>query len=151
GPIRMKSRKGWLEGIQAAPNYRGVAALFGENELPRTDGLDVLYICDADFSQRAKDPAVIAKLRKARFLIVHSWDANHPLNEVADVLLPSTIHVEKEGTFTNLQGRAQEIHAAYPPKGQAVSDLEIYRRIAEALSGEETVAVRTSSWAARTK
>ena len=38
-------------------------------------------------------------------LIVHSWDANHPLNEVADVLLPATIHAEKEGTFTNLQGR----------------------------------------------
>ena len=58
-----------------------------------------------------------------------SWDANHPLNDVADVLLPSTIHAEKEGTFTNLQGRVQRIHQAYPPKGQAVTDLEIYRRI----------------------
>ena len=59
-----------------------------------------------------------------------AWDANHPLNDFADVLLPGTIHVEKEGTYTNLQGRVQEIHAAYPPKGQAVSDLEIFARIA---------------------
>jgi predicted molibdopterin-dependent oxidoreductase YjgC len=41
--------------------------------------------------------------------------------------------VEKEGTFTNLQGRVQRIHQAYPPKGQAVSDLEVFRRIGAAL------------------
>jgi predicted molibdopterin-dependent oxidoreductase YjgC len=91
--------------------------------------IDVLFITDADFSERAKDPAVVANLRKAKFLVVMSWDANHPLNDVADVLIPSTIHAEKEGTFTNLQGRVQRIHQAYPPKGQAVSDLEVYRRI----------------------
>ena len=140
GPIRMKSRKEWLEGTQAAPNYRGVAAVLSENDVPEMDGVDVLYICDANFSERAKDPAVVANLRKAKFLIIHSWDANHPLNEVADVLLPSTIHAEREGTFTNLQGREQEIHAAYPPKGQAIPDLEIFRRIAGALLGEEAVA-----------
>ncbi len=142
GPIRMKSRTEWLVGTQGAPNYRGVAAVVGESDLADqltsagADGVDVLYVCDADFSARAKDPAVIANLRKAKFLIVQSWDANHPLNEVADVLLPSTIHAEKEGTFTNLQGREQQIHAAYPPKGQAVSDLEIYRRIGATLFGE---------------
>ncbi|HSY48268.1 MAG TPA: molybdopterin-dependent oxidoreductase [Thermoanaerobaculia bacterium] len=93
------------------------------------EGIDVLFITDAGFSERAKDPAVVTNLRKAKFLVVMSWDANHPLNDVADVLLPSTIHAEKEGTFTNLQGRVQRIHQAYPPKGQAVSDLELYRRI----------------------
>ena len=136
----MKSRTEWLEGTKAAPNYRGVAAILGDNEIPKMDGVDVLYICDAEFSERAKDPAVIANLRKAKFLVVHSWDATHPLNEVADVVLPSTIHAEKEGTFTNLQGRVQEIHAAYPPKGQAIPDLEIFRRIADMLVGEEALA-----------
>src|SRR5438477_1984860 len=129
GPIRMKSRFEWLEGTQAAPNYRGVAAIVGENEIPDMNGVDVLYVCDAEFSARAKDPAFMASLRKAKFLIVHSWDANHPLNEVADVLLPATIHAEKEGTFTNLQGREQRINEAYPPKGQAAADMEIFRRV----------------------
>jgi NADH-quinone oxidoreductase subunit G len=91
--------------------------------------IDLLVITDAGFSERAKDPAVVANLRKAKFLVVLSWDANHPLNDVADVLLPATIHAEKEGTFTNLQGKVQRIHQAYPPKGQAVTDLELYRRI----------------------
>jgi NADH-quinone oxidoreductase subunit G len=140
GPIKMKSRTEWLEGTQAAPNYRGVAKVFGEHALPATEGVDVLYVCDASFSERTKDPAFIANLRKAKFLIVHSWDANHPLNEFADVLLPGTIHVEKEGTYTNLQGRVQEIHEAYPPKGQAVSDLEIFARIAARVFTEERVA-----------
>jgi predicted molibdopterin-dependent oxidoreductase YjgC len=100
------------------------------------DNIDVLFITDAMFSERASDPAVVANLRKAKFLVVMSWDANHPLNDVADVLLPSTIHVEKEGTFTNLQGRVQRIHQAYPPKGQAVTDLELYRRIGMILYGD---------------
>ena len=145
GPIRMKSRTEWIVGTQGAPNYRGVAAVLsggqairpapedGQAGLPVLhldgEGVDVLYICDANFSDRAKDPAVIANLRKAKTLIVHSWDATHPLVEVADIVLPSTIHAEKEGTFTNLQGRVQRIHQAYSPKGQALPDLEIFRRI----------------------
>ena len=156
-PIRMKSKTEWLLGTQAAPNYRGVErALSGVSSGTGAEGnatsdsrqptldtrnavetfmregaadLDVLFITDSRFSERAKDPAVVANLRKAKFLVVMSWDANHPLNDVADVLLPSTIHAEKEGTFTNLQGRVQRIHQAYPPKGQAVADLELYRRI----------------------
>ena len=48
---------------------------------------------------------------------------------MADVLLPSTIHAEKNGTFTNLQEREQRINEAYPPKGQAAADLEIFRRV----------------------
>jgi NADH-quinone oxidoreductase subunit G len=136
GPIKMKSRTEWLLGTQAAPNFRGVSATMGvEGRDFLNDDFSscILYICDAEFSERAKDPAVIANLRKAKFLVVHSWDANHPLNDFADVLIPSTIHAEKDGTFTNLQGREQEIHQAYMPKGQALPDLEIYRRIGERL------------------
>ena len=137
GPIKMKSKSEWLLGTQGAPNFRGVRAVLGDQSSKTVEhllsdgaeGVDVLYVTDASFSDRAKDPAVVANLRKAKFLIVHSWDATHPLTEVADVVLPSTIHAEKEGTFTNLQGRVQRIHQAYMPKGQAVADLEIFRRI----------------------
>jgi len=141
GPIRMKSRTEWLVGTQGSPNYRGVRAVIGESSANRIEdlltggakGIDILYICDAAFSERTKDPAVIANLRKAKVVVAHSWDATHPLNEWTDVLLPSTIHAEKEGTWTNLQGRVQRIHQAFAPKGQAVSDLEIFRRIGASL------------------
>ena len=159
GPIKMKSRTEWLLGTQAAPNYRGVrAAIDGKPAtVPPYDpesgapagvrsqsietlmtqgagGVDFLYVCDAMFSERASDPAIVANLRKAKFLVVHSWDANHPLCDAADVLIPSTTHVEKEGTFTNLQGRQQQIVRAYAPKGQTVGDDEVFRRVIHELS-----------------
>jgi NADH-quinone oxidoreductase subunit G len=146
GPIKMKSRTEWLLGTQAGPNFRGVAQRVAAGSQPAdieslmtngADGVDILYICDADFSERTKDPAVLANLRKAKFLIVQSWDATHPLNDVADVLLPGTILAEKEGTFVNLQGTAQQIHQAYPPKGQAITDLELYERLATRLLREK--------------
>ena len=143
GPIKMKSRSEWHLGTQGGPNFRGVQSVVGANGADvdalmtsGAEGVDVLYICDASFSDRASDPAVVANLRKAKFLIVHSWDANHPLNDVADVLLPGTILAEKEGAFTNLQNTVQKIHQAYPPKGQAVTELELYRRIGSRLFPE---------------
>jgi NADH-quinone oxidoreductase subunit G len=134
GPIKMKSRTEWLLGEQAGPNFRGVQAAIGDTSIEDlltsgAEGVDVLYICDALFSERAKDPAVLANLRKAKFLVVHSWDATHPLTEIADVVVPGTILPEKEGTFTNVQGRTQQFSQAYPPKGQAITDLEALRRI----------------------
>jgi NADH-quinone oxidoreductase subunit G len=143
GPIRMKSKNGWLEGTQAGPNYRGlrnvgIAPAAGgrsaEDLMTKgAEGIDVLYIADAAFSERTREPEVIANLRKAKTLIVHAWN-NHPLAEVADVVLPSTIFAEKEGTFTNLQGRVQRIHQAYPPKGEALQDFEILRRLGARLA-----------------
>jgi NADH-quinone oxidoreductase subunit G len=150
GPIKMKSRTEWILGTQAGPNYRGVADAVGRRDArpPLEDiltngaeGIDVLYICDARFSERAKDPAVLANLRKAKFLVVHSWDATHPLCDIADVLIPGAILPEKEGTYTNLQGREQRIQRAFPPKGQAVTDLEALRLVGERLFREELAEV----------
>lgn len=147
GPIRMKSRTEWLEGMQAGPNFRGVKEVGIGSTSGRTvedlmtggaEGIDFLYITEAGFSERSRDPEVIDRLRQAAFLVVHAWE-EHPLAEVADVVLPSAIFAEKEGTFTNLQGRVQRIHQAYKPKGQALSDGEILVRLAARLKGlEET-------------
>ena len=143
GPIKMKSRSEWIVGEQGAPNYRGVTAVLGgagDDPLAADySNVDVLYICDARFSERTSDPAIVADLRKAKFLIVHSWDANHPLADVADVLIPGAIHPEKEGTYTNVQGRVQRIHQAFGPKGQAEGDFEALRRVGARLFPGEAV------------
>ena len=144
GPIRMKSRTEWLTGTQAGPNLRGVTAagFAGGDQVQQlmdkgAGGIDVLYVCEANFSEKASDPRVIENLRKAGFLIVHAWE-QHPLAEVADVVLPSTIFAEKDGHYVNLQGKEQRIMRAYPPKGQALPDDEIFRRIAAAIEQAET-------------
>jgi len=139
GPIRMKSRTEWMEGTQAGPNVRGLSGVFGgrtgnaEDLMAKgADGIEFLYITDANFSARTKEPSVIQNLRKAKILVVGAWE-NHPLAEVADLVLPTAIFAEKDGTFTNLQGRSQRINKAYPPKGHALSDWDIIRRIGERL------------------
>jgi NADH-quinone oxidoreductase subunit G len=145
GPIKMKSRTEWLVGTQGGPNFRGVRNVGIGARTKKSveqlmtegaEGIEVLYICDVSFSERTRQPEVIDNLRKAKTLIVHAWE-NHPLAEVADVVLPSTIFAEKEGTFTNLQSRIQRIYQAYPPKGQAVSDAEILRRVGARLAPAE--------------
>ena len=45
------------------------------------------------------------------------------------MLIPGAIHPEKEGTYTNVQGREQYFHQAFEPKGSAEGDLEALRRI----------------------
>jgi NADH-quinone oxidoreductase subunit G len=157
GPIRMKSKFEWLAGTQAAPNFRGAAAAFGitrteaaPGAAPKAwsqlnlEGTDILFVLDADFSQQAKDPTVIEALRKARFLVVMAWDANHPLCEIADVVLPAATPAETSGTWTNLQGRVQRIEQAFPPKGQAATGFEILRRIGARLFADDA-ALRNAS------
>jgi NADH-quinone oxidoreductase subunit G len=132
GPIKMKSRSEWLVGEQGGPNFRGVSMILGTGDI---GSCDVLFVLDAHYSEKVD---VDALRQSAKFLVVISWDANHPLADAADVLLPGTIHPEKEGTFTNLQNRVQRIHQAFAPKGQAVSELELFRRLGALLYPEAT-------------
>ena len=48
----------------------------------------------------------------------------------ADVVLPAASFAEKEGTFTNLEGRIGWLQEALPPKGQSLPDWQIILRLA---------------------
>ena len=54
----------------------------------------------------------------------------------AHVVLPACSFVEKEGSFTNLEGRVQRLHAIRSPLYQSRSDLSIFRSILENLEVE---------------
>ena len=88
----------------------------------------VLVVCDSDFGKAAWDPETVARLRKAKFLVVFGW-ADSPLAQAADVALPVAHHGEKEGTFVNVEWRVQRFERAFPATGQvrpaieALSDL----------------------------
>jgi len=53
--------------------------------------------------------------------------------EFADLVLPSAVYAEKDGTFTNFQGRVQRIHAALDPWGEAKPDWQILVELAARL------------------
>jgi assimilatory nitrate reductase catalytic subunit len=50
--------------------------------------------------------------------------------ELADVVLPSAVWCEDEGTTTNLEGRVIKINKAVDPPGEAKTDWEIARELA---------------------
>lgn len=50
---------------------------------------------------------------------------------LATVVLPATSFAEKNGTFTNFEGKVQQVRGAIKPLGESLPDLEIIQRLAE--------------------
>jgi NADH-quinone oxidoreductase subunit G len=128
-PFHIPNPHGGITAQDASPNRRGVelagfvadgragdagALLAGDV----TGDLGVLVVADSDFGPGAHDPEVVARLRRARTLIVLGW-ADTPLAQAADLALPVATHAEKDGTFVNNQYRLQRFRQAFPPRGDA--------------------------------
>ena len=54
--------------------------------------------------------------------------------EIADLILPGAAYTEKQGTYVNMEGRAQQTIAALTPPGMARVDWKIIRAISEVSS-----------------
>jgi NADH-quinone oxidoreductase subunit G len=63
----------------------------------------------------ADHPQVVAALRSARFHAVAARNSI-ALPRAADVVLPAASMAEREGTFTNVQGRVQKFERAFLPR-----------------------------------
>jgi NADH-quinone oxidoreductase subunit G len=133
-PYHIPNLHGGVTAEDAAPNRRG-AELAGLR--PSAGTLDaarllaegaaeagVLVVGDSDFGPAAHDHEVVARLRRARTLIVLGW-ADTPLAQAADLALPVATHAEKEGTFVNVQRRVQRFRQAFPAPGEALPAVEV--------------------------
>ncbi|MFN0158579.1 MAG: molybdopterin-dependent oxidoreductase [Bacteroidota bacterium] len=80
-------------------NLEGIIKAIAEGQIK------ALYVLDDDI---ASDPAIARVLPKLEFLVVHSTLQN-ATTTLADVVLSSSTFAEKNGTFTNFQGRVQRI------------------------------------------
>lgn len=74
----------------------------------RDGKIRALYVMDDDVTTIPGFDEVIGKLD---FLAVHAWSMNNTVKS-ANVVLPSATYAEKDGTFTNFQGRVQRIRPA---------------------------------------
>ncbi len=138
---KIKSVHGWVEGDEAAANFRGARDM-GLSPGKGGYGLDavlsgkaspeVVVVADASFSAMADDPEKVAALRRARFVIVLARESN-ALVRAADVILPAASLAEKEGTFTNVQGRVQKFERAFLPKPPVRAHWELLLLLANAL------------------
>ena len=112
--------------------------------LPTTKGLDnhemiraiqdgslkSLYIKGEDtITSDANAGDVGDALSVCEFLIVQDINFSETCR-YADLVLPATSSLEKEGTFTSTEGRIQRFHKAMEPLGESKADWEIIQLIA---------------------
>ena len=115
-----------LSPVETSEIWRGVA-----------DGrIRGLYLVGGDPLESLSDEEQAA-LSSLEFLVVqdvltHDWTA------MADVVLPGAAFIEKDGTFTNVDGRVQRIRQGLAPAGDARPDWEILRDVNLVMGGEAT-------------
>ena len=78
------------------------------------------------------DPGAAADLERFETVICLATNLTRTTAKAA-IIHPVTPHSECEGTFTNFQGRVQRFRRAMPPKGEALTVMELLARIAERL------------------
>ena len=88
---------------------------------------DVVYLLGADAGAISRED-----LPPNAFVIYqgHHGDAGA---EIADVILPGAAYTEKQATYVNTEGRAQQTLAALTPPGMARVDWKIIRAISEVI------------------
>src|SRR3972149_6819356 len=77
--------------------------------------------------------AAIEALGKVKFLIVQDMFLTETA-KMANVVLPSASFVEKDGTFTNQEGRVQRVRRLHEPQGDVKADWEIFSAVGEAVA-----------------
>ena len=99
-------------------------------DLARRDALRVLYIFGHDVVDLFGEAAVKEAASHVELIVFQGSNINRSC-DWAHVILPSASYAEKDGTFTNWQGRVQRIRPAFPPLGDARVDWRIVRALGE--------------------
>lgn len=94
--------------------------------------IKVLYAIDTDLEAAFGADAVTSLAAKLDCLIVQTSN-ERPGLQSAHVVLPSAVYAERDGTFTNFEGRVQRINPAFSPRGDARPAWQLYQRLSQAL------------------
>jgi assimilatory nitrate reductase catalytic subunit len=136
--------------FECEADRREIAGLWNvdESEIPASRGYAYPDIIEAILKRQIRGLWIIATnplvsfpnqdlLRQAletlEFLAVQDGFHPTPTSERADLVLPAAIWGEKEGTYTNSERRVSKVNQAVEPVGQALSDFEIFLRLAQQL------------------
>ena len=87
--------------------------------------IKALYVMGQDLLTAYPDAALARQaLEKVPFLIVSDMFLTETA-KIADAFLPSCSFIEKDGSFTNIEGRVQKFKKAVQPRGQSKPDWQI--------------------------
>jgi NADH-quinone oxidoreductase subunit G len=126
------------------PNRRGAELIgLGQGDAraildgARQRRVKLLWIFQHDLLDSGLPAAdVTAALAGAEMVVFQGPSAN-ATSAGAHLVLPSAAYVEREGTFTNFQGRVQRFRTVAEPLGEAMADWSILGRIGRALGGTD--------------
>ncbi|MGZ4296079.1 MAG: formate dehydrogenase subunit alpha [Solirubrobacteraceae bacterium] len=98
--------------------------------------LKAMYIFGEDVAQTDPDTAhVVHALENLEFMVCQEIFENET-TKYADVVLPASAFLEKDGTFINAERRFQLVEAAIDPPGGARTDFDIITTVSRMLGHE---------------
>jgi NADH-quinone oxidoreductase subunit G len=133
------------------PNTRGaeligfggdVAALLAA---ARSRRVRCLWVFEHDLFDSAWPEAEVREALDAVETLIFTGTNANPTSARAHLVLPAAAWVERDGTFTNFEGRVQRFRAALPPLGDALPAWDIVGRVLAAL-GTSATATRAEHW-----
>ncbi|MFQ5508149.1 MAG: molybdopterin-dependent oxidoreductase [Leptospirillia bacterium] len=126
---RKKVAEAWNCTLQEFPGNSLIDMLDGMRE----GRITAAYVAGANPVGKLPAAAGAADAFKAAdFLVVQDLFLTETAM-LADVIFPARSYAEKDGSFTNMEGRVQDIHKAMKAPGKAKSDWEILSMLASAL------------------
>jgi formate dehydrogenase alpha subunit len=114
------------------PDFAG-ANLLEMIESMQEGRINALYVAGANpAGSLPQNSGITSALKAVDFLVVQDIFLTETARH-ADVVLPACSYAEKDGTFTNMEGRVQEIHAAMKAPGRSRTDWQIISGVARAM------------------
>jgi NADH-quinone oxidoreductase subunit G len=105
------------------PNTTGLMGILGLDhrtpdvptlcEMIRKEGFEGMFVATRDLAKLGEKD--LEALRKSVKVLIVATTHQSKTTDIADIVLPVATYAEKEGTFTNFEGRVQRIRQAIPP------------------------------------
>ncbi|HET8659563.1 MAG TPA: formate dehydrogenase subunit alpha, partial [Micromonosporaceae bacterium] len=130
--VRARFSAAWGVDVPPRPGLR-IPQMFDEAVAGR---LKALYVIGEDIVQTDPDTRHVRQAVDACELVVCHDLFLSQTAQLADVVLPAASFLEKEGTFVNFDRRFQRVRAALRPPGEARSDFDILRLLAQEMGAD---------------
>jgi predicted molibdopterin-dependent oxidoreductase YjgC len=132
------------------PNRRGAELIgLGQGETAaildgaRQRRIKLLWIFQHDLLDSGLPAADVSAALAAAEMVVFQGPSANATSAGAHLVLPSAAYVERDGTFTNFQGRVQRFRTVVEPLGDAVADWDILGRLGRALGAADPALAAT--------
>jgi NADH-quinone oxidoreductase subunit G len=109
---------------------RGAAAIL---EAAADKGIDVLFLVGVDPLRDFPDATLARRaLQNVRYKVVVDIDAE-AMRIYADAMLPAAPYLEKDGHYTDWEGRSQRLRPVRNPQGLSRSEWQIFQELSEVM------------------